>query len=96
MVSMELGQFEFKTNKSGITELMGSDELVSLCGQLAHDIAERANDMADDPHGPGDPYYYDYDRNKAGFAHGAAYTQTVYGINDNAKYNTLLKALGGE
>ncbi|MDO5329009.1 MAG: hypothetical protein Q4E88_02760 [Coriobacteriia bacterium] len=92
---MELETIKFKPNPQGIKQILGSSEMLNACGNAADKICNRANSMATDVHGQGDPYKSARDINQKGFAHGAVYTNSLYGVRDNAKNNTLLKAMGG-
>lgn len=72
-------------NQAGLREYLNSAGVQALLSEQAEQVADRA----------GDGYEAREVASGAKRAHATVEAETVHAIRDNAKHNTLLKALGG-
>lgn len=81
---MSKSKVKVKLNRKGVRELLKSAEMLSACHEVAEEVANRA----------GDGYgVEDYPNGKTR-VNVSVRTITADAVRDNAKNNTLLKALG--
>lgn len=86
-----MSQWTYKPKKSGIRALMKSDGMRAVVGAKAEEIASSARAMAAEP---GAVYASRTGIGKMS-AHGYAYTANGKAMRDNARNDTLDRALGG-
>lgn len=82
----------FKWRGGAGIDICGFPGTVKLVGDCAKDINAKANAMSKQPGAYGTTGGF---KGKKGMARAFVGTRSYYGCKNNAKHNTLLKALGG-
>lgn len=79
-----MNKFKFELNRSGVMELLKSEEVQSMCRDKANDALTRCGEG-----------YAVHDVNYPERRGAAVTATTIRAVNDNKKNNTLLKAVRG-